>query len=90
MQISDKISDQPKIRVVIRKRPLNRKEVGRNEQDVVEVVNNNEVSVRYQKYKHFYFPAAWNQSKRKYWIMAYYLSIPFFGYAFLISLYPWK
>lgn len=46
MQISDKISDQPKIRVVIRKRPLNRKEIGRNEQDVVEVVNNNEVSVR--------------------------------------------
>lgn len=54
MQIGDKISDQPKIRVVIRKRPLNRKEIGRNEQDVVEVVNNNEVSVREQKYKHSY------------------------------------
>lgn len=35
MQLADKISDQPKIRVVIRKRPLNRKEISRNEQDIV-------------------------------------------------------
>jgi kinesin family protein 2/24 len=49
MQLSDKVSDQPKIRVVIRKRPLNRKELARSEQDVVEVVHNNEVSVREQK-----------------------------------------
>jgi kinesin family member 2/24 len=43
-------SEQPKIRVVIRKRPLNRKEVARGEQDVVEVAHSNQVIVREQKY----------------------------------------
>lgn len=38
--------EQPKIRVVIRKRPLNKKELGRNETDVVDVNNSNEVKVR--------------------------------------------
>lgn len=46
----DKASEQPKIRVVIRKRPLNRKEAARGEQDVVEVLHSNEVVVREQKY----------------------------------------
>jgi|JI9StandDraft_1071089.scaffolds.fasta_scaffold1681453_1 hypothetical protein len=39
-------SEQPMIRVVIRKRPLNKKESSRGEQDVVDVVNSNEVVVR--------------------------------------------
>ena len=46
----DKASEQPKIRVVIRKRPLTRKEAARGEQDVVEVLHSNEVVVREQKY----------------------------------------
>jgi kinesin family protein 2/24 len=46
----DKASEQPKIRVVIRKRPLNRKEAARGEQDVVEVLHSNQVVVREQKY----------------------------------------
>ncbi len=37
------------IRVVIRKRPLNKKEIARTELDVVEVLNTNEVVVREQK-----------------------------------------
>lgn len=46
----EKAGEQPKIRVVIRKRPLNRKEAARGEQDVVEVAHSNEVIVREQKY----------------------------------------
>lgn len=37
------------IRVVIRKRPLNKKEAARGEQDVVDVLNCNDVVVREQK-----------------------------------------
>lgn len=33
--------EQPMIRVVIRKRPLNKKEASRGEQDVVDVINCN-------------------------------------------------
>lgn len=50
MQSYEKANEQPKIRVVIRKRPLNRKEIARGEQDVVEVAHSNEVIVREQKY----------------------------------------
>lgn len=39
----------PKIRVCIRKRPLNRKEQNNNEKDVVEVKVPDEVFVREQK-----------------------------------------
>jgi kinesin family protein 2/24 len=49
MEYEEKAIDQPKIRVVIRKRPLNKKEQSRNEQDVVDVLNNAEVVVREQK-----------------------------------------
>ena len=45
--------EQPKIRVVIRKRPLNKKEISRNEQDVVEVGEGQEVRVREHKYPIF-------------------------------------
>lgn len=38
--------EQPMIRVVIRKRPLNKKEAARGEQDVVDVINSNDVVVR--------------------------------------------
>ncbi len=40
------IEDQPKIRVVVRKRPMNKKELGRNESDVVEVRGGASVIVR--------------------------------------------
>jgi hypothetical protein len=33
------VDEQPKICVVIRKRPLNKKEIARNEQDIVAVKN---------------------------------------------------
>lgn len=39
------IEEQPKICVVIRKRPLNRKEQQRNEQDIVAVKNGETVIV---------------------------------------------
>lgn len=38
--------DQPKIQVVVRKRPLNKKELQRNEQDVVEVTKGADIKVR--------------------------------------------
>lgn len=41
MDCVEKGGDQPKIRVVIRKRPLNKKEQARGELDVVEVLNSN-------------------------------------------------
>lgn len=44
------IDDQPKIRVVIRKRPLNKKQQIKSEQDVVEVTNGADVKVREHKY----------------------------------------
>jgi kinesin family protein 2/24 len=43
------IEDQPKIRVVVRKRPLNKKEQQRGETDVVEVRSGSSVIVREQK-----------------------------------------
>jgi hypothetical protein len=43
------IGDQPKIRVVIRKRPMNKKELSRGESDVVEVSNGMDVKVREHK-----------------------------------------
>ena len=49
MDIGDKTLQQPKIRVVIRKRPLSKKEVGRGEHDAVEVVGQQAVVVREQK-----------------------------------------
>ncbi len=44
------MDDQPKIRVVVRKRPLTRKEQNMREQDVVEVWQGNTVVVREMKY----------------------------------------
>jgi len=41
MDVDENAVDQPKIRVVIRKRPLNKKEIGRNETDIVDVINSN-------------------------------------------------
>lgn len=55
----EKASEQPKIRVVIRKRPLNRKEAARGEQDVVEVAHSNEVIVREQKYLPYHAEPKW-------------------------------
>lgn len=43
------IEDQPKIRVVVRKRPMNRKELARCEQDVIDVRNGSSVVVREMK-----------------------------------------
>ena len=39
----------PKIRVLVRKRPLSRKEQLKSEQDIIEVENNQTVIVREQK-----------------------------------------
>ncbi len=44
------MDDQPKIRVVVRKRPLTRKEQSLREQDVVEVRDGTTVVVREMKY----------------------------------------
>jgi hypothetical protein len=44
------IEEQPKICVVIRKRPLNKKELQRNEQDIVVVKNGETVIVSEYKY----------------------------------------
>ena len=49
MDIGEKALQQPKIRVVIRKRPLSKKEAGRGEQDAVEVTGQQGVVVREQK-----------------------------------------
>lgn len=40
------IEDQPKIRVVVRKRPMNKKELQRAETDIVEVRGGSSVIVR--------------------------------------------
>lgn len=44
------MNDQPKIRVVVRKRPLTRKEQAHREQDIVEVRDGRTVIVREMKY----------------------------------------
>jgi hypothetical protein len=40
------IDSIPKIRVVVRKRPLNKKEAQRSEMDIIEIRNNNTVIVK--------------------------------------------
>lgn len=40
----------PKIRVLVRKRPLSKKEQLKNEEDIIEVENSQSVIVREQKY----------------------------------------
>lgn len=45
----EEMDDQPKIRVVIRKRPLNKKEQNKSETDVVEMSNGADVKVREHK-----------------------------------------
>lgn len=42
----------PKIRVCIRKRPLSNKERNKNEKDIVNVRNGNEVNVKEKKVRH--------------------------------------
>ena len=41
----------PKIRVIVRKRPLSKKELSKNDQDVVEIRNNRQVVVKELKVK---------------------------------------
>lgn len=43
---AERISEQPMIKVVVRKRPLNRKEAARGEQDVIDIPSPHEVKVR--------------------------------------------
>jgi len=43
--------DTPKIRVVIRKRPLNKKETSKNDSDIVEVTSKDSIIVREEKVK---------------------------------------
>lgn len=44
----------PKIRVCIRKRPLNNKEKLKNEKDIVKVMNGKEVKVKEKKVAHYF------------------------------------
>lgn len=43
--------DTPKIRVVIRKRPLNKKESSRNDTDIINVISKDQMIVREEKVK---------------------------------------
>jgi kinesin family protein 2/24 len=43
--------DTPKIRVVIRKRPLNKKETARNDTDIINVISKDQMIVREEKVK---------------------------------------
>jgi kinesin family protein 2/24 len=43
--------DTPKIRVVIRKRPLNKKENSRNDTDIINVISKDQLIVREEKVK---------------------------------------
>ena len=43
---AERIVEQPMIKVVVRKRPLNRKEATRGEQDVIDIPSPHEVAVR--------------------------------------------
>lgn len=43
--------DTPKIRVVIRKRPLNKKETSRNDTDIINVISKDQMIVREEKVK---------------------------------------
>ena len=43
---AERMGEQPMIKVVVRKRPLNRKEAGRGEQDVIDIPSPHQVAVR--------------------------------------------
>jgi kinesin family protein 2/24 len=45
------MEEEPKIKVIIRKRPINRKELGRGEADIIDVHSGNQVRVRENKIK---------------------------------------
>jgi hypothetical protein len=44
--INSSIDSIPKIRVIVRKRPLNKKEVSKNEMDIIDIRNSNTVIVK--------------------------------------------
>ena len=45
------LSNFPKIRVVIRKRPMNKKEESKNDVDIIHVISNNQLIVKEEKVK---------------------------------------
>ena len=47
-------TNNPKIRVLVRKRPLNKKEIAKGENDIVSVDSLQTVIVKEQKYNHLY------------------------------------
>ena len=52
MQAEEYYDNLPKIRVVVRKRPLNRKEIQKNDADIIEIRRPQTVIVREMKYFH--------------------------------------
>ena len=55
MDLLSNMKEPPKIRVVIRKRPLNSKELKKNDQDVLEVVDEGTLILKELKYFPFLF-----------------------------------
>jgi kinesin family protein 2/24 len=50
-QPNEQIKDVPKIRVIVRKRPLNKREIQKNDIDNIDIVKNNKLVVKELKSK---------------------------------------
>lgn len=53
VNVQSSIDAIPKIRVAVRKRPLNKKEQSKSEMDIIEIRGGNQVIVKELKYIHF-------------------------------------